>query len=87
MMSYFTAGPAEFRDRQTQNTKRANGGHMPNEYSVEIHNYLSQKISDALKSIEKNDGSSPLHQGQLEELYWIREYLRKNVDLKDFPYY
>ncbi len=60
---------------------------MPNEYSVEIHNYLSHHISDALKSIDKNISSSPLHQGQLDELHWIREYLKDNIDLKDFRYY
>jgi hypothetical protein len=60
---------------------------MPNEYSVEIHNYLNQKKSEVERTIDKNNGFSPHHQGQLDELYWIREYLKKNVDLKNFTYY
>ena len=60
---------------------------MPNEYSVEIHNYLSREIEKAEK--ERNSGSCDQHylDGKLSELYWIREYLAEKIDLKDFKYY
>jgi hypothetical protein len=60
---------------------------MPNAYSVEIHDYLTQKIVEAEKAIASGDQRSPYYQGQLEELRWIRSYLRENVDLKNFTYY
>ncbi len=60
---------------------------MANEYSVEIHKYLSEKIAIAKKAAEGNPEDSPRFQGQLKELLWIREYLSNNTDLKDFKYY
>jgi len=61
---------------------------MPNQYSIEIHKYLTEKIAEAEKML---DGSSSeqnsYYQGQLEELCWIRKYLGENIDLKDFSYY
>lgn len=60
---------------------------MPNEYSVEIHKYLSEKIAEAEKVIAESVGGNPNFQGQIEELLWIREYLSDNIDLKDFTYY
>ncbi|OGR19150.1 MAG: hypothetical protein A2X81_18665 [Desulfobacterales bacterium GWB2_56_26] len=60
---------------------------MPNEYSVKIHNYLTEKITEAQKAVAREDKQAPFYRGQLEELQWLREYLRENVDLKDFSYY
>lgn len=60
---------------------------MPNEYSVEIHQYLREKILAAEKAIEEGEVDNPKVQGQIEELHWIREYLGNNIDLKDFTYY
>ena len=60
---------------------------MPNEYSIEIHQYLNRKIAEAQKIIEENGLENPNAQGQLDELLWIREYLSKNIDLKGFTYY
>ena len=60
---------------------------MANEYSVEIHKYLSEKIAIAEKEIEGSLEGNPHFQGQLEELLWIRKYLGDNIDLKDFTYY
>jgi hypothetical protein len=60
---------------------------MPNEYSVEIHNYLTQKIIEAEKAVASKGERSACYQGQLDELYWIRAYLRENIDLKSFIYY
>jgi hypothetical protein len=59
---------------------------MPNEYSVTIHNYLSEQIAEAEKEVAR--GKKPdFSRGQLEELHWLRAYLKENVDLKDFLYY
>jgi len=63
------------------------GDLMPNEFSVEIHNYLTLKIAEAEEGIARKDERSCFFRGQLEELYWIRTYLKKNVDLKNFIYY
>jgi hypothetical protein len=60
---------------------------MPNEFSVEIHNYLTLKIAEAEQGIARKDEHSSFYRGQLEELYWIRTYLRQNIDLKNFTYY
>ena len=60
---------------------------MPNEFSVEIHNYLTLKIIEAEKALASKDEHSSHYRGQLEELYWIRKYLEENIDLKNFKYY
>lgn len=60
---------------------------MPNEFSVEIHNYLTQKITEAQKAIADKNEKAPFFQGQLDELSRIREYLQENIDLKNFTYY
>jgi hypothetical protein len=60
---------------------------MPNEYSIEIHRYLKEKIAEAEKIIEKSVMKDPNAQGQLDELLWIRKYLSDNIDLKNFTYY
>jgi hypothetical protein len=60
---------------------------MPNEFSVEIHDYLTQKITEAEKAIAKKSVNTAYFQGQLEELYRIRTYLKKSIDLKNFIYY
>ncbi|MDR3628769.1 MAG: hypothetical protein P4L42_00385 [Desulfocapsaceae bacterium] len=60
---------------------------MPNAYSVEIHSYLTKKIQEAEEAIAQKDPRSAYYQGQLEEFNWIRSYLRKNIDLKNFIYY
>jgi len=60
---------------------------LPNAFSVEIHDYLTQKITEAEKKITSGGQQSPYFEGQLEELRWIRLYLKENVDLKNFLYY
>jgi hypothetical protein len=60
---------------------------MPNEFSVQIHNYLTRKITEAEQAVARDDEHAPYYRGQLEELYWMRNYLKENVDLKDFSYY
>ncbi len=65
---------------------------MANEYSVAIHIYISDKIATAEKNKKdaekKNDLASTRYcEGQLQELYKIRQYLNKKIDLKTQKYY
>ena len=60
---------------------------MPNDYSIEIHNYLTEKITEAERALVENSVASLKQEGQIDELLWLRKYLRKNIDLKDFTYY
>jgi hypothetical protein len=61
---------------------------MPNEFSVEIHNHLSQKILEAEQATKIGDEkAAAFARGQLVELHWIRKYLQENIDLKNFVYY
>ena len=53
---------------------------MANQYSVEIHKYISDKIADAknrIKSAQKinNIKARGFYEGQLYELIKIREYM------------
>ncbi len=61
---------------------------MPNDYSIEVHKYLSDKIAEAERALKLGDQDIAAHaRGQLEELQWIRRYLQENIDLKNFTYY
>jgi hypothetical protein len=65
---------------------------MANQYSVEIHRYVSDKIAAATKELKKaeagNDGAARrFYAGQLYELEKIREYMAQNIDLKTQKYY
>ena len=63
---------------------------MPNEYSIQIHHYLSDQISRQVQIIDDDQLLSEdkeYARGRLEELGWIRKYLADNIDLKDFSYY
>ena len=65
---------------------------MTHSYSVEIHNYISAKIAIAeeknKKAQKQNDFEiQRFYQGQLKELYKIREYLTEKIDLKTQKYY
>ena len=65
---------------------------MANEYLIEIHNYISQKIDSAQRrreeAQEKNDQASQrFYEGQLSEWAWIRAYLAEKVDLKTQKYF
>jgi hypothetical protein len=60
---------------------------MPNEYSVEIHKYISEKIRETEILLDKNGADTQYNQGKIDELLWLREYLSNNIDLKDFKYY
>jgi hypothetical protein len=61
---------------------------MPNDFSVVIHNYLKDKILEAEETAKNADDHLAAHaRGKLEELLWIRRYLKENIDLKNFIYY
>ncbi|MFW2368158.1 MAG: hypothetical protein ACN4GW_17215 [Desulforhopalus sp.] len=65
---------------------------MPNDYSVQLHDLISEKIKSAAQNLAyANDNQDTEMQsywnGQLEELAWLRSYLKAHVDLKDFVYY
>jgi len=65
---------------------------MANDYSVAIHNYISDKIAAAEKNIKlaesENDlGSLRYYQGRLMELRDIRGYMAEKIDLKTQRYF
>lgn len=65
---------------------------MPNEFSVEIHNHISTTIEATTARLaqagEMADTKEQAYcQGQLDELAWIRKYLKENFDLKGYAYY
>jgi hypothetical protein len=65
---------------------------MANDYSVAIHNYISDKIAVAEKNMKfaerDNDaGSIRYCKGQLMELSNIRQYMVDKIDLKTQKYY
>lgn len=65
---------------------------MTNEFSVIIHNYISDKISTTEKNkrhaIKKNDIESiSYYEGQLKELISIRQFMAEKIDLKTQKYY
>ncbi len=60
---------------------------MANEYSIEIHQYLTENIATAEKFLEESLEDKSFYQGVIEELFSIRKYLSDNMDLKDFTYY
>ncbi|MGI9536291.1 MAG: hypothetical protein ACR2PB_04415 [Desulfocapsaceae bacterium] len=65
---------------------------MPNEYSVQLHDFITDKIRSADQRLadakNKNDEKMQSYWGgQLEELSWLRAYLKAHVDLKNFVYY
>ncbi|MFC1832785.1 hypothetical protein ACFL0S_12320 [Thermodesulfobacteriota bacterium] len=65
---------------------------MPNDYSVQLHDLISEKIKSADRhlAVAKDNQDTKMQSywnGQLEELAWLRTYLKAHVDLKDFVYY
>ena len=65
---------------------------MPNDYSVQLHDLITEKIKSADQRLaeakEKDDTEMQSYwNGQLEELAWLRAYLKEHVDLKNFVYY
>ncbi len=65
---------------------------MPNEYSVQFHDFITSEMENAqahLAEAEQAGDNLELSywSGKLEELIWLRAYLKEHVDLKGFTYY
>ena len=65
---------------------------MAHEYSVTIHQYITDRISSMKKKelVAKKQNDIERYQfyrGQLQELFTIREYLTEKVDLQTQKYY
>ena len=62
---------------------------MPNDYSVEIHNYISRQIELTKQSLAatETDLEQQFFRGKLDELQRLRKFLQDNIDLKDFNYF
>ena len=65
---------------------------MPNEYSIQFHDFISSEIENARSKRAEAEQANNDHElsywsGQLEELTWLRAYLKEHIDLKDFTYY
>ena len=65
---------------------------MANEYLIEIHNYISDKIQRAQTRKDEAGENNELelqqfYEGQLKEWYHLRKYLAEKVDLKTQKYY
>ena len=65
---------------------------MANEYLVEIHNYISERIVSAENEKKAADANNDLeskrfYEGQLQEWLNMRRYLAKKVDLKTQKYF
>ena len=65
---------------------------MANEFSVAIHQYISDKIEAAEKNQkdaqQKSDpAAAKYYEGQLRELAGIRRYMADKIDLKTQKYY
>lgn len=65
---------------------------MPHAFSVEIHDYLSDKILSARNGIDQatlkqDQALESYHKGRLLELEIMRQYLTDNIDLKTQKYY
>ena len=65
---------------------------MAHDYSIQIQNYISEKLTQAKDKIKnaqkKNDiESSQFYKGQQKELLSLRKYLTENIDLNTQEYY
>ena len=65
---------------------------MAHEYSVKIHNYIIDKMAVAEQKKKKAEKQKDFEtqcfcDGQLRELFKIREYLTERIDLKTQKYY
>ena len=65
---------------------------MPNEYSIQFHDFITGEIEKARSKRAEAERAGDDHNlsywnGQIDELIWLRAYLKAHVDLKDFTYY
>jgi len=65
---------------------------MANEYLIEIHNYISEKILRAQNRNDEANANNDMEsrrfcEGQLNEWHHLRTYLAEKVDLKTQKYF
>ncbi len=65
---------------------------MPNQYAIEIHDYVSERIkwTEEMKEQAGGQRNLPLkrfYEGQLKEWMKMREYMDRTRDLKTQQYY
>ena len=65
---------------------------MANEYLIDIHNYISEKIDGVQKRKDEASAKDELesqrfYEGQLKEWHHLRTYLAEKVDLKTQKYF
>ena len=65
---------------------------MANEYLIDIHNYISDRLVSAENKKKEADADADLasrrfFEGQLEEWRQMRNYLASKVDLKTQKYF
>ena len=65
---------------------------MANEYLIDIHNYISERLASVENKKKEADANNDLeskrfYEGQLEEWIEIRRYLASKVDLKTQKYF
>ncbi len=65
---------------------------MANEFSIAIHNYISDRIAFTEKNkknaeINEDSASTRYFEGRLQELNKIRQYMTERIDLKTQKYY
>jgi len=64
------------------------GKNMANQYLIEIHNYISEKIAGIQHRIDEADAEHQgFYKGQLDEWLHLRAYLIEQVDLKTQKYF
>ena len=68
------------------------GKPVANEYLIEIHNYISEKIDHAQNRKDDASANNKLesqrfYEGQLKEWRHLRKYLAEKVDLKTQKYF
>lgn len=65
---------------------------MPNQYLIEIHRYISDKVMSVEERLKAADTLNDLpekkfYDGQLQELTALRQYLANHINLKTQRYY
>jgi hypothetical protein len=65
---------------------------MANEYLIDIHNYISERLASVANKKKEADADADLeskrfYEGPLEEWRQLRSYLASKVDLKTQKYF
>ena len=65
---------------------------MANEYLIDIHHYISERLASIENKKKQADANNDLkskrfYEGQLEEWSQMRDYLARKIDLKTQKYF